>query len=924
MGRQGLRIDRLPAVQRDLVAHSACNRAPLHGGALVVHGGHRHTLGIGRPGIMGADIVEGIQRIAVEIFVVGHAGHAKAGVLDQALVANGHTGILGLRCARTQLEHVVIAVPIIGPVPNAVHIAGPRFIGRLRSNGGGADILGEEAGALLGSQLDGVGVIASAAETGINVVFVVEVAAGCPVGFIGGIAGIVEDIVLNVRAVTAVVTVVGGGILDEQEGVVVHLAIDGGSEIQRANVVARAAHLAVLIADVVAEHRIVRVPVTVHHAAAGVAGAVVVLVDGAVAVVGVPGLGVVVAVAAVHHVVALVVLEQGGLALPGPDAGRHIAFVVVGRGAIHVKRGLDLPGAPESHIVFNERLVVVHGGDGVAAHLFQVVVADVNLGRAVGLARLIRNRHGIHLVPIGCIRRRNAPAADPAEIAALNAQVVKPGNAGAALICRQGNGEVDAAVVHVLDVDVAVNFFDVQVLEIDMVDGARVLGHAGHAGAAHLAAPLVAADGVPVGGVVSGLSRNGAAVLLAFRHGDLGGVKVGHGLAIFPAVGHGKVLDLDVWHIVEVDTGGHVTVTDVVAVVQILAHILVPHAVAVGIDEGLSGAVIAVGVNDDGGVLRAAALNVEVLVLKDGAALQIDLRPGLEIQLVDLMEAVERGSLAGTIIAVAAVQRTDIVSTVCRGICANGSRSTHGHAVLGHRRGSFGDHSAYITVPMNSDVSKDNALSGGRAVRRHCHAGVGDGVAVRLAGYDGFPSGLQLVGPVDDIQAADGDVGAAVEQYAGRGVSACAVGTPSLLEPDALTAGLNHRSGGAVTISADGDGGISRAVDVHQADGSRELVALFQQNAVPGLQISPGHRVQPRQRCILREAAVAAPAAEADVVSTLARRQIGNRLKGLGRELGGLSRRGVFRRGLRHGHVPRVRPGGKRRARKQGQHHNAR
>ena len=73
------------------------------------------------------------------------------------------------------------------------------------------------------------------------------------------------------------------------------------------------------------------------------------------------------------------------------------------------------------------------------------------------------------------------------------------------------------------------------------------------------------------------------------------------------------------------------------AVVQVLAEILIPYTLAVGIDERPGGAVRTVGVNDDGRTLRTAALDVQKLVLKDRAALQIHLRAGTKFHGVDLM-----------------------------------------------------------------------------------------------------------------------------------------------------------------------------------------------------------------------------------------------------------------------------------------------
>src|SRR5699024_11309453 len=84
---------------------------------------------------------------------------------------------------------------------------------------------------------------------------------------------------------------------------------------------------------------------------------------------------------------------------------------------------------------------------------------------------------------VGGVSHSNAPAVHILHIAVLDEHIIIPGNAGGGFVQGLEGREIDAAVVHVLVVDIAVHMADVQRPQADVAQGAGVLGHHSHTGA---------------------------------------------------------------------------------------------------------------------------------------------------------------------------------------------------------------------------------------------------------------------------------------------------------------------------------------------------------------------------------------------------------------------------------------------------------
>ena len=251
---------------------------------------------------------------------------------------------------------------------------------------------------------------------------------------------------------------------------------------------------------------------------------------------------------------------------------------------------------------------------------------------------------------MGGVTHGDAPAVDLVQTAALDEHIVILGLAGGIHIGGLVADQVDTAVAHMLVVDIAHNIADIQILQIDVIHSALVLGNTGNTGAVHAA-----------GGVV-----------------DLACLEV-------TLVGHGDVADLDVLHIEQQDAGGHITLELVIAVVQRHFVVLVPDALAVGLDQRLGGILITVDIDDDGGLLTAGALDMQVLIDKDGAPLQQDPVTGPQGDLVDLKQAGERCFFAGAVVAFGAMQGADEVGGAAgSGRCFGRMGAQHRHTAEDH------------------------------------------------------------------------------------------------------------------------------------------------------------------------------------------------------------------------------------------------
>ena len=210
--------------------------------------------------------------------------------------------------------------------------------------------------------------------------------------------------------------------------------------------------------------------------------AVIVLVDGAVAGIRVPGLAVLVEAG----VVGFVELKHRVLALPGPH----------GRGGLPqpgaflgVDPVVDLRGDVFGHVPLDQGLVAIHGSNTVAADVPEEAVLNENAGVAVGLYGFIRQVQSGKMLMGVAVARGNAPAAAALYPAMGDVQVFITGDFPVFLL-RLLADAVDAAVSQVLVIDVALHIVDVESRQGNAVKGAPVLGHHRHAGAVHFV-PLV-------------------------------------------------------------------------------------------------------------------------------------------------------------------------------------------------------------------------------------------------------------------------------------------------------------------------------------------------------------------------------------------------------------------------------------------------
>ena len=413
-----------------------------------------------------------------------------------------------------------------------------------------------------------------------------------PILIAGSFPGVVDDVVCHFQpAVCAAVGGDEGHPLFHVEGVVVDLGQGAGGGHQSGP--------AVILADVVAEHRVHCLLQADHEGAAAIVVAVIVLVQGAVGRIGVKGLSVGVLPIVVVGVEHLVVLEHGIFALPGPHAGRHLAEG--GGGVICV---VDLLARSVGHVVLHNGAVTVHGGDGIPAGVLHIVVGDAHIGVSILGNVLIGDLSCILEGVIVCgIGRGNPPAADVFDIAAVNEHIVVAGNPSFLLVFRQEGREVNAAVIHVLVVHIAIHILNVQIFQVNVVKGTLVLSHHSYAGTIH-----------GVFGVV-------------------------HGIGIHLTVGHGNIAHLNIGAVVQQDTAGDVPLVTVLGVGQGLAIILVPNPFSVGVDGRQLP--FPVGINDNGGLGAAGHLRqVQIIIVEQGATLQIHMVPRAQFLFAQGLQAV--------------------------------------------------------------------------------------------------------------------------------------------------------------------------------------------------------------------------------------------------------------------------------------------
>ena len=454
-----------------------------------------------------------------------------------------------------------------------------------------------------------------------------------PVLGAGGLPSVIDDVVFHLQlAECAAVGGDEGHALLHVEGVVVDFGQGAGGGHQSSP--------AVILADVVAEHRVHGLLQADHEGTAVVVMAVIVLVQSPIGRIGIKGLSVGVLPIVVVGVEHLVVLEHGIFALPGPHAGSHLA-----KGGGGVVGVVDLLASAVRHVVLHNGAVTVHGGDGIAARILDIVVGNAHVGVSVLGNVLIGDLSGVLEGGIvGGIGRSNAPTADVLDIAAVNEHIIVTGDSGFFLILRQKGGEVDAAVVHVLVVHIAIHILNIQIFQVNVVQSPLVLGYHSHTSAVH------------------------------------GIFCVVHRIGIYLTVGHGNVVHFDIGTVIEQNTAGHIPLVAVLGVGQRLAIILVPYPLPIGVDGGQLS--FPVGINDDGSLGAAGNLSqVQIVIVELGATFQIHMVTRAQLLFAQGLQAIKSLPLAQSGIGVLTVLGADVIGLANRfllGLRPLGKTQTYG------------------------------------------------------------------------------------------------------------------------------------------------------------------------------------------------------------------------------------------------------
>ena len=275
----------------------------------------------------------------------------------------------------------------------------------------------------------------------------------------------------------------------------------------------------VVIADVVAERVVDGFFQAEHHAAAFIHAAVVVLIHRTVARVGI-----------VSHAVLIkpcvngfVIAEQRILALPRPDGSSYLAHAVA---RLPINTVVHLAGDRVRRVVLDQRAQSIHNRKTIAACRSHVVITENDILVTVLQKGFFCQFSTLELRMGVSITHRDSPAADAGYIAARDQHVGKACHAGSRLICGLQRGHVNAAVVHVFVVNVAVYIVDQQVLQCDAAARALVFCHHSHAGALQLIRL----------GILFANDIIGAVRQLQITHRDIGCIIQQHGGGNIPAV----------------------------------------------------------------------------------------------------------------------------------------------------------------------------------------------------------------------------------------------------------------------------------------------------------------------------------------------------------------------------------------------------
>ena len=247
------------------------------------------------------------------------------------------------------------------------------------------------------------------------------------------------------------------------------------------------------------------------------------------------------------------------------------------------------------------------------------------------------------------VGHRDAPPIHVFQIATLNAHVVKPGNSGFRLVCWHEGSEVNATVVHMLVVHIAVHMTHCKIAQVDMAKGTAVLRHHRHTGSVHTVESVV--DSV----------------------------------RLLTAVGDRQVRNLDAFAVIKQHGAGYISGIFVSRVVQGYTVVLEPQALPV--DMNLRFYALAIGVDANGVGSRGVDITqVQILAFESTATLQQDAVAGRQRLTADRIKAAQ-GALRGEA-AVCIVARTaaDIINRcTVTGIMLLGS----GHIHITHKSHSL-------------------------------------------------------------------------------------------------------------------------------------------------------------------------------------------------------------------------------------------
>ena len=274
--------------------------------------------------------------------------------------------------------------------------------------------------------------------------------------------------------------------------------------------------------------------------------------------------------------------------------------------------------------MLDQRAQGIHHGNAIAAGSLDIVVAYNNVLVTVSAEAILLQLGALELcVGVG-IAHGNAPAADVGKVTALDQNVRKACRTGGGFVLGLQSGHINAAVVHMLVVNVAVYIVDAQVFQRDAAAHALVLGDNCHAGALHFVRL----------GVAFPQHGRGTVGDLQIAQGDIGGIVQQHG-------------------------GGNIAVINMGGGVQLAPVILIPNTLPVGSDQ--RGAAFTISTDGDGAALRTAAAKMQKLFFKAAAAHQQHGVAGGKRQAVYRKQRSKGTILVQTVIGVIADPRIHVI-----------------------------------------------------------------------------------------------------------------------------------------------------------------------------------------------------------------------------------------------------------------------